>query len=122
MTLPLFVYGTLRSDGPNAGLLGARRREKATVRGLLYALPQGYPALAKGDGEVEGELVYDVDETVLTVLDVVEGVDGELYTREVAEARMGLEPVRCWLYRMVAPLDRGGRLIRSGRWRVRRRG
>ena len=122
MNLPLFVYGTLRSDGPTAGLLGNRRREKATVRGMLYALPQGYPALAEGDAEVQGELVYGIDEAVLQVLDVYEDVDGELYRREVVEARMGMEPVRCWAYVMVAPWDRGGRVIRSGRWHVRRRG
>ena len=121
MSHPLFVYGTLRSDGPNAGLLGARSRETATVRGELFSLPQGYPAVRLGQGTVHGELVHDVDATVLQVLDLYEGVDRGLYRRIEASARVSLQSVRCWLYVMDRPEDKGGRPVPSGRWRVRRR-
>ena len=122
MTLPVFVYGTLRSDAPNSAMLGPRRREQATVRGALFSLPAGYPAVRSGEGTVHGELVYDIDEHVLGVLDHYEGVDRGLYRRIQADARVGLDRVRCWLYVMDRPEDKGGRPVPSGRWRVRRRG
>ena len=121
MSLPLFVYGTLRSDAPNAGLLGARPRERATVRGDLFALPMGYPAVRAGEGTVHGELVHDIDASVLRVLDLYEDVDRGLYRRVEADALVGLQRVRCWLYVMDRPQDKGGRPVASGRWKVRNR-
>lgn len=121
MTLPLFVYGTLRSDGPNAGLLGKRTREPATVQGQLFALPHGYPAVRPGEGQVFGELVHDIDAAMLGVLDLYENVDDGLYRRVQVEARVGLQNVRCWVYLMDRPQDKGGRPVPSGRWKVRRR-
>ncbi len=122
MTLPLFVYGTLRSDGPQAGLLGARRRERAVVRGTLYRLPAGYPALdLAGDTEVRGELVHDVDDRLLRVLDRYEDVEGGLYRRAETDARVGLDRVRCVVYVMDRPWERGGREVPSGWWAARRR-
>ncbi|NCG17825.1 MAG: hypothetical protein GWP91_02280, partial [Rhodobacterales bacterium] len=63
MSRPLFVVGALRSDGAQAGLLAGCRRERATVRGQLYKMPSGQPAiLTQGEGWVHGELVYDIPE------------------------------------------------------------
>lgn len=122
MTRPLFVYGTLRSDAPNAGLLGARRRQPAVVAGALYALPAGYPALcADQPGEVRGELVHDVDDQVLRVLDVYEDVAGGLYRRVELGARAGGQTVPCWTYVMERPWERGGRVVANGWWTVRHR-
>lgn len=122
MTLPLFVYGTLRSDAPNAGLLGARRREAAVVSGALYAMPAGYPALVlDGEGEVRGELVHDIDEQVLKVLDRYEDVPGGLYRRVEIPARCGDTVTPCLTYVMDRPWDRGGRRIPTGWWPARSR-
>ena len=45
--LTLFFYGTLKRDQANHNRFcgGYLRVEEATVRGLLYDLPSGYPAL-----------------------------------------------------------------------------
>lgn len=122
MALPLFVYGTLRSDAPRAGLLGKRRRERATVRGTLYALPAGYPALALlGDTDVRGEIVHDMDDVVLRVLDFYEDVADGLYRRVEVDARLGLQTVRCQTYVMERPWEKGGRKLKSGWWTARER-
>lgn len=117
----LFVYGTLMQGGSNAAVLVGLRREAATARGLLYDLPAGYPALAVGDGVVHGELVHDVSDAVLAILDRYEGVAEGLYQRVDAPITVGARTVVGQLYLMTDPAERGGRLVRSGRWRVLRR-
>ena len=59
MTNQLFVYGTLMRGEASAHLVStARTVEDASVRGRLYAVPQGYPALVtEGDDLVYGELL-----------------------------------------------------------------
>lgn len=122
MTLPLFVYGTLMHRGPRAGLLGDRPRDAATVRGTLYHLPAGYPAVRlEGETEVQGELVHEIDDQLLTVLDFYEDVADGLYRRIEVDVRVGMGLVRSWIYVMDRPWERGGRLVKSGRWTIRRR-
>lgn len=118
----LFVYGTLRSDAPRAGLLGNCPRERATVRGTLYALPAGYPAISlDGDTAVRGELVRDVPDALLRVLDLYEGVEDGLYRRVEVTALAGMHRVQCLAYVMDRPRDHGGRMLKSGFWPVRDR-
>lgn len=118
----LFVYGTLRSGERQAGLLGDRRRRPARVRGRLYRLDAGYPALVAADGGwVEGELIDDVDDRLLGLLDHYEGVAEGLFRRERVTVTLGLRTERAWTYVMSHPERRGGVLIPSGRWHNLRR-
>ena len=49
----MFFYGTLKRGGSNhAYCRGGRMTAEATVEGLLYDLPQGYPALVVPDASV----------------------------------------------------------------------
>lgn len=114
---PLFVYGTLLSEGSQAAMLGSRARRGAWVRGTLWGLPAGYPALAlEGEGRVHGELVDDVG-PLLSLLDHYEGVDEGLYRRVEVVANAALRRVPAWAYVMTDPLAHGGRVLPSGRWR-----
>lgn len=118
MTLPLFVYGTLRTGEPQAALLGALPRVPAWVKGALYALPAGYPAMVLGaEGRVRGELVDAPEERLLRLLDRYEGVDEGLYRRVACEVHVGLRVVSGWTYAMEAARARTGRLVPDGRWR-----
>jgi gamma-glutamylcyclotransferase (GGCT)/AIG2-like uncharacterized protein YtfP len=122
MTLPLFVYGTLRTGESQAPLLGTLERRPAWVRGQLYALPAGYPAVVLGaEGRVHGELVAAPDERLLALLDRYEGVDEGLYERVQCEVHLGLRSALGWVYAMSASRARSGRLVRDGRWRSTRR-
>lgn len=87
---PLFVYGTLLRGQPGDGYLADRRVRAATVRGVLYRVPAGYPALVLSDDgmPIEGELVLDPDRGLLTVLDLFESVGSGLYTRSPVVATL----------------------------------
>jgi len=71
--------------------------------GLLYHLPEGYPALLPGDEIVEGEIMEPVDEKLLKSLDWLEGYkegsSDNLYIRESRRilTEDGKEMV-CWIY------------------------
>ena len=88
------------------------------MRGQLYALPAGYPALVLGGvRKVYGELVSEVDEARLGVLDAYEGVDESLFRRVAVEVDVGLERLLAQVYVMDHPERAGGRLLPDGRWR-----
>lgn len=119
--LPLFVYGTLRSDASEGAMLGDRRRESATVRGQLFVMPAGYPAVSlAGNDVVHGELVFGVDEGILSVLDLYEGTNEGLYRRVEVTCTSGLRAVRAVAYVMDDPKRIGGRYLPKGRWRAPR--
>jgi gamma-glutamylcyclotransferase (GGCT)/AIG2-like uncharacterized protein YtfP len=124
----LFVYGTLKADQAQSALLGDLPRQLASVAGTLYDLPAGYPALVLhpgGNGErrwVWGELVGPVDQRLLELIDLYEGVSQGLYRRVTADVRVGLRTVGAWTYVMDPGLARQGRVVATGRWRpIRRR-
>ncbi|MFP4597634.1 MAG: gamma-glutamylcyclotransferase [Persicimonas sp.] len=57
----IFVYGTLRPHQQRWPAIEryVARHEPATIEGfVLYDLPQGYPAIAPGHGEVAGALLH----------------------------------------------------------------
>lgn len=119
---PLFVYGTLKRGEAREALCGPGARTEAVVRGTLYALPAGYPALTlRGSGAVHGELVALADERVLRLLDHYEGVDEGLFMRVEVEAIVGLRRVPAWAYIMDDPRFKGGKALRSGVWTAARR-
>lgn len=114
MNLPLFAYGTLLSDSPQAGLLTGLARRPATTFGQLFRMPAGYPALVPGlNGEVHGELVSDPGPR-LSLLDRYEGVSEGLYERVVIPVLAGGARLEAWSYVMPDAARRGGRLVRTG--------
>lgn len=122
MHLPLFVYGTLLSSESHAGLLAGLGRRPARLRGRLYHLPAGYPALTLGGpDDVHGELVEAPHPDLLALLDHYEGVSEGLYARVHAPVILGLTTVRSWAYVMEDPPARGGRWLPAGRWTGTRR-
>lgn len=113
----LFVYGTLMSGHAQSALLGRFTRRNATVKGSLYRLPAGYPALAlDGASVVYGELVELVDPRTLALLDHYEGVDEGLYARVPCDVVVGLRREAACVYAMSDPRARGGVPIPAGRW------
>ena len=120
--LPLFVYGTLMTGGERAELLRGLERRIGSVRGTLFDLPAGYPALVlDGTGRVHGEVVEAPDARLLALLDLYEGVADGLYDRVSVDAKVGLRTERAWTYVLDAARARNGRIVRGGRWRSPRR-
>ena len=137
MTLPFFVYGTLRPGEHNHALFLRGRtgsEEPGLLRGAVLYEGPGYPyAVADQDGStVTGEIVTARPEAygeLLTALDRLEdyvpGDPHSLYVRverdvTAADGRT----VRAWVY-LAAPtvadrLRRRGTLIESGDWLSRR--
>ncbi|MPY67480.1 gamma-glutamylcyclotransferase [Deinococcus sp. SDU3-2] len=107
----VFVYGTLRPGGRNAGLAarcGQPQTQAATLSAfrLLHLSPENYPAIVPGEpGErVQGEvLTYppQVWAQVFPLLDALEGVDETppLYHRQrVTVALASGEAEEVWVY------------------------
>jgi gamma-glutamylcyclotransferase (GGCT)/AIG2-like uncharacterized protein YtfP len=137
VTLPFFVYGTLRPGEVNHGLfLRGRTRSEEPGRladAVLYAGP-GYPYAVEepGGGVVSGELVTALPEAYAELLaeldrleEYVPGDPRSLYVRverKVVRAVDGAT-VRAWVY-VAAPavatrLRARGRAIAGGDWRGR---
>jgi gamma-glutamylcyclotransferase (GGCT)/AIG2-like uncharacterized protein YtfP len=137
VTLPFFVYGTLRPGEVNHGLfLRGRTRSEEPGRladAVLYAGP-GYPYAVEepGGGVVSGELVTALPEAYDELLDeldrleeYVPGDPRSLYERverKVVRAADG-SAVRAWVYvaapAVAARLRARGRAIDGGEWRGR---
>jgi len=116
--VPLFVYGTLLSRGSAAPMLRDLRREPAIIRGELYHMPAGYPAvILRGGAPVYGELVYDIPPALLALLDHYEGVDEGLYARLTVRVELGLRQRPGFVYVMPDADRRAGRRLPHGRWR-----
>lgn len=74
----LFVYGTLRPGGRYHRKLCADPSPKALpayVRGRLYHLAAGYPALAPGDQWVRGDILSFDHEDLMRAIDALEEYD-----------------------------------------------
>jgi gamma-glutamylcyclotransferase (GGCT)/AIG2-like uncharacterized protein YtfP len=73
--IKIFVYGTLKPGEENYAKYCAGKvidTKPAYALGELFALPQGYPAMIKGDNRVYGYLLTFTDVEVLTELDELE--------------------------------------------------
>jgi gamma-glutamylcyclotransferase (GGCT)/AIG2-like uncharacterized protein YtfP len=90
----LFVYGTLmpgQSRWPQIEDL-VLDTQTAILRGFeMYHLPEGYPAVIEGDGEIRGQLVWPVEGARAELLDTTDTIEGyipndnsSLYLRAVA--------------------------------------
>lgn len=85
----LFVYGSLMRNEENHHFLKEMKAKfvtKGEVKGKLYDLGVGFPALTEEEGYVYGEL-YEIDEASISLLDQLEGYDSEreedsLYVRK----------------------------------------
>jgi gamma-glutamylcyclotransferase (GGCT)/AIG2-like uncharacterized protein YtfP len=90
VTLPLFVYGSLRDSDVRARVLGARSAlvtiVPATLHGHARITAPGfaYPFLVPTDEEasrVDGELLLGLTDADYVVLDAYEDTDDGLYVR-----------------------------------------
>lgn len=127
----IFVYGTLMRGFANHEKYLAKNIitvQKATIKGQLFHLPQGYPALVEGSGRVYGEYVtVKKISSVLKRLDELEdyhgpGRDNE-YERVIREVLLaGGEVVRGYVYVYAAnryrELAEWGKKVLSGDWRA----
>ena len=118
----VFVYGTLLAGASHGGMLAGFPRYAARVRGHLFDLPEGYPAMVLAEGEdwTYGELVEGVPDRIVELVDTYEGVEQGLFQRVPVEAWLGLRPVAAWSWVMDGARRRGVR-VPSGRWRRSRR-
>ncbi|MCX4860421.1 gamma-glutamylcyclotransferase family protein [Streptomyces canus] len=138
VSLPFFVYGTLRPGEANHDLfLRGRIRSEETGRltgALLYDGP-GYPYAVEepGGGPVCGELVTarpgEYDELLAALDELEEYAPGDprnLYERVAREVTRTADgtAVRAWVYvaapSVTARLRARGKLIESGDWLSRR--
>lgn len=122
----IFVYGTLLEGFHNhkAFIEGKYiAKKKGYVNGLLYHLPQGYPALIEGNGKVYGEIYLIEDENVIKRLDMLEGYKGQdnpcnLYDKIITKVYTQNEEFDCIAYiysdKEYAMTD--GLLIKDGDW------
>jgi len=127
--LPVFAYGTLKPDEPaylhycEPYLLQA---QPACMRGELFHLPQGYPAMTSGDRWITGTVLVLADAQAIARIDEFEDYDParvasvNLYQRlERPVFSMSRQPLgTAWVYLMappqVAALD--GVRVTSGTW------
>jgi gamma-glutamylcyclotransferase (GGCT)/AIG2-like uncharacterized protein YtfP len=127
--LQVFVYGTLKPGECNyqrycAGfVVGA---QPAVARGLLFALPVGYPAMTPGEGSVHGVLLSFASPAILRHLDELEDYDPDRPTSQNEYDRQQIEVFNpalqslglVWAYLMTPEKVRriGGVPIRAGVW------
>ena len=132
--IPLFVYGSLQPGGLYWSDYCEQRVEQfcpASVRGLLYDLPLGYPALvAAGSLEaawVQGYLLWLKSSTDLFKIDQLEGYQ---HGRSATENEYNRCQVDCydsnhiqlisqvWIYEMHKDRvsDLQGTLLKNGKW------
>jgi len=106
----IFVYGTLKVGGRNAGLTDRIRTivRTGTIHGELYSTGFGYPAafnIDKTEKLIVGEVHSFTDiHAALDLCDKLEGyIDycnpANLYNRTSTQCRLGTgELVECWVY------------------------
>lgn len=122
----IFVYGSLRQDFWNHDKVlknRVRHIQNGTIKGKLYHLPAGYPAVIKGTDEVHGEVMTINQDKLLRSLDFLEGYFGEgednLYIRTKHKTILddGTEEW-CWVYTYANEEEakKKGKYISSGDW------
>jgi gamma-glutamylcyclotransferase (GGCT)/AIG2-like uncharacterized protein YtfP len=132
--IPLFVYGSLQPGGqywPDYCEQRVERLCPASVRGSLYDLPLGYPALvAAGSRQanwVQGYLLWLKSSKDLFKIDQLEGyrterpaIENEYNRRQIDcyDAHHLQRITQAWVYEM--HMDRvcelKGTVLRSGKW------
>ena len=122
MSTHLFVYGTLMRGEERDGLVAHLPTVPATVRGQLWRVPAGYPALHLDPAgtEIRGELLQLENESILMVLDLYEGVSEGLYSREVVSISVRGKQETAWAYVMSRAQLRtaGCQPLKTNDWRT----
>lgn len=79
----LFAYGSLKPGEPNYPYIArfVVAQEPAIAWGQLFHLPLGYPAMAAGEGRIEGYRLAFADDRILADLDEFERHDPEELAR-----------------------------------------
>jgi gamma-glutamylcyclotransferase (GGCT)/AIG2-like uncharacterized protein YtfP len=112
----LFVYGSLLRGEERAGLIAHLDVREATVRGRLWRAQAGYPVLELNPKAepIHGEVLRLDKASVLTVLDLIEGVNEGKYKRVGARilTEQGFE--EAWVYVMDANQRRRAGCVRLG--------
>ncbi len=124
----IFVYGTLMSGMSNYHVIRPfiKTVKPAKMKGILYDLPLGYPAMVDGEGTVLGEIMESNDiESALAILDELEeyygpGALGNEYIRVIREAECNGEKYNTFVYLWAKPmqLDELGILLTNGDWKT----
>lgn len=119
----LFVYGTLRKGGSNAGFLKGAEciGMGCAVEGELHATPYDYPIARKRKGRfIQGEL-YNVSADMLKAIDRLEGYEegrqeGNEYERVVMDVVHQDEVVQAYGYIATDFFQQIFNPIESGDW------
>ena len=108
MSLPLFVYGSLRDAAVRARVLGGRRgappiaTEPAMLRGYVWQMAPGfgYPFVTPGaaDDAVDGEILHGLAADDYARLDRYEDTDSGLYVRVRVSVETAHGPAEAWTY------------------------
>jgi gamma-glutamylcyclotransferase (GGCT)/AIG2-like uncharacterized protein YtfP len=132
----VFVYGTLKPGEVSYKLCAKQvvESQPAIVRGLLFALPLGYPAMVPGEGSVQGHVLTFAESSVLLTLDYYEQHAPEQFARyapgqslkqnQYARKQVqtlsstGQPQALAWAYFMTPVQVRrlGGVLLKEGLW------
>jgi gamma-glutamylcyclotransferase (GGCT)/AIG2-like uncharacterized protein YtfP len=112
----IFVYGTLRKgECRNYLLEDYRFLGYAKAKGFLLYNIGAFPGMIEGGGEVVGE-VYEIHESLLEKLDLVEGVP-DLFCRELIEVTLeNGQTISAYAYIYNRKID-NKLLIPSGDWK-----
>lgn len=127
--LNIFVYGTLKPGEANYESYCKTwvvAEQEAMIRGQLYSLPFGYPALTVGQSSVYGFLLSFTDSHILNILDDLEDYDPERSPEQNHYFRAKTDVFSlsqqslgsAWVYYMLEPKVQkaGGILLRNGKW------
>jgi len=114
----VFVYGTLKHEGPNHAILGSNRILNGYTRAPGYVMVHlgGFPGAVKvksGGWHVYGE-VWDIDDKAFEMVDHLEGYP-EFYHRDIIDLDIH---GKAWIYALPADryLKKGTKFIAHGRW------
>lgn len=125
----VFVYGTLMSGMHNHCLIRPYLETitRGKMKGILFDLPYGFPAVIPGKGTVYGEIMElrNINEAII-VLDRLEGYHGKksnqnLYNRVVQDVEiLNGETVPAYLYFWARPEDlfELGTVVPGGDWKT----
>lgn len=114
----LFVYGTLREHQTAHALVAPNiaRRAAATMEGILYAFPEGYPGMVPGAGVVCGEVVWLTE--VAATLQRLDAYEGNEFARVMCQVVLNSgRHLSAWIYTLADPdLATRAELVESGDW------
>lgn len=86
----VFVYGTLQSGQSRNYILSGLKFEKATLMNFRKVEPPdlGFPFIVRdNNSEVTGEIYYEVSNSLIYQLDLIEG-EGKLYHRIIVKVQL----------------------------------